>query len=327
MDFGIIDKPLDKMVSLLKDDEWRYVRNTISPTFSSGKLRRMKTQLNRCSKVLVNNLQEKARNGEAFHVKDTMGAFAMDVIASTAFGLDINSQKDPNDPFIMHAKKSFNFTSKNPMMILFFLAPFLMPVAKKLGLKFFPKDTMDFFTDIINKLMAGRTDIDKTTRKDFLQLMINAHRDDEDEENEETVDEGQVKEPSKPKRALTYDEVLSQAFIFFFAGYATIADNLTFTLYLLALHPEVQDKVLEDINEAMEGKSEPDYDTLNKMQYLDMVIQETLRLYAPVRSDRVCTKDTEVNGILIPKGMLIGILIQAIHMDSEIWPEPEKFDP
>ena len=332
MDFGmILDKPMDKMVSMLKDDEWRNVRSTISPTFSSGKLRRMKSQLNRCASLLVENLKQKASSGEPVYVKDYTGAFALDVIASTAFGLDINSQKDPKDLFAVHAKKAFNFSSKNPLTLVAIFTPFLLPLVRRLGVKFFPQDTEKFFINIVDQAMAGRTDADKEKRADFLQLMINAQHEAAEEEEEpqqgtDTATQNQAN-VSKPKKGLTYDEVLSQAFVFFIAGYATVADNLTFALYNLALHPEVQDKVLDDINATLKGKSEPDYDTLNKMQYLDMFIQESLRMFCPLRVDRVCGKDTEVKGIHIPKGMMIAILIQTIHMDPEAWPEPEKFDP
>ena len=75
-------------------------------------------------------------------------------------------------------------------------------------------------------------------------------------------------------------------------------------------------------------QEEVDYDVLQKLPYLDMIIQESMRYYsAAVKVNRVCSKDTVINGIMIPKGTIITIPLQMIHKDPEYWPEPEKFDP
>jgi len=49
--------------------------------------------------------------------------------------------------------------------------------------------------------------------------------------------------------------------------------------------------------------------------------------YLCFRTDRVTRSDIVVNGLLIPKGMVIGVPIYALQNDPEVWPNPEKFDP
>uniref|UniRef100_A0A8C4LKD7 unspecific monooxygenase n=1 Tax=Equus asinus TaxID=9793 RepID=A0A8C4LKD7_EQUAS len=64
------------------------------------------------------------------------------------------------------------------------------------------------------------------------------------------------------------------------------------------------------------------------MEYLDMVLNETLRLF-PIadRLERVCKKDVEINGVFIPKGTTVMMPIFVLHQHPEFWPEPEEFRP
>eukprot|EP00058_Branchiostoma_floridae_P007457 XP_002592945.1 hypothetical protein BRAFLDRAFT_117763 [Branchiostoma floridae] len=71
-----------------------------------------------------------------------------------------------------------------------------------------------------------------------------------------------------------------------------------------------------------------DYEAVNEMHFLEMCVNETLRMFpAAQRFDRVCKEDTEVKGLHIPAGTIVNIPAYAIHHDPEIWPEPEKFKP
>jgi cytochrome P450 len=70
------------------------------------------------------------------------------------------------------------------------------------------------------------------------------------------------------------------------------------------------------------------YDSLVQMEYLDMVVNETLRLY-PIASrlGRVCKTDIEIKGVFIPKGTMVMAPIYALHRDPKLWQEPEEFRP
>lgn len=65
-----------------------------------------------------------------------------------------------------------------------------------------------------------------------------------------------------------------------------------------------------------------------QMDYLDMAVNETLRLF-PLggRIERTCKKDVEINGVTIPKGTVVMIPASVLHLDPEYFAEPEEFRP
>ena len=72
----------------------------------------------------------------------------------------------------------------------------------------------------------------------------------------------------------------------------------------------------------------PTYNAITQMEYLDMVVNESLRLFPPGgRIERVCKKTVELNGVTIPKGMVVMIPAYVLHRDLAYWPEPEEFRP
>ncbi|KAI5945536.1 Cytochrome P450 3A4 [Manis javanica] len=130
------------------------------------------------------------------------------------------------------------------------------------------------------------------------------------------------------RRVLSDMELVAQSIIFIFAGYESTSSVLSFLMYLLATHPDVQQKLQEEIDATFPNKTLPSYDALVQMEYLDMVVNESLRLF-PVagRLERLCKKDVEMKGVLIPKGTVVMVPIFVLHQGPELWPEPEEFRP
>ena len=164
-------------------------------------------------------------------------------------------------------------------------------------------------SDFINKRRQSRL----TGRQDQLHLMLKA--------NERMAEEGFSK--------LTDEEIVGQCVIFLFAGYGTSSNLLAFITYYLATHQDVQNKLREEIQEAV--KSNPDstlYDLAHSIEYLDCVISEAQRLNPPLyQLSRECAKDYDIGGIHIPAGLEVIVPVYFLHHDPEAWPDPEKFDP
>ena len=120
-------------------------------------------------------------------------------------------------------------------------------------------------------------------------------------------------------------QVLDEAIILFVAGYETTAVNLGWCLHSLRENPGVRSKLLQHISE-----QSMDYSmmSLTEPNYLGQVIDETLRKYPSAWIlDRVALVDDEIDGVAINKGDLVGLYVFGTHRNSDIWPDPEKFDP
>ncbi|XP_059608583.1 probable cytochrome P450 4ac1 [Phlebotomus argentipes] len=117
---------------------------------------------------------------------------------------------------------------------------------------------------------------------------------------------------------------------FTFEGHDTTSAALTFIFFLLAHHPEVQEKVYEEIMMAMEVNCGQSLATneLNELEFTNRVIKECLRLYPPVPFiTRSVTEDMKVDNETIPEGSIAHIHIFDLHRDPEQFPDPERFDP
>ncbi|NXO70163.1 CP3A9 protein, partial [Phainopepla nitens] len=309
---------LNNAISLAEDEHWKRLRTVLSPTFTSGKLKEMFPIMKHYGEVLVKNVQKQVEEDSSISVKDIFGSYSMDVVTSTSFGVNIDSMNNPKDPFVREMKKLVKFDFFDPIFILSFVFPFLVPVMAKMNISFFPKDAVDFFMRSISKIKQEREKETHKGRVDFLQLMIESQR---------SASQGN-NEANHSYKALTDIEVLAQAFIFIFAGYEPTSNSLGYLAYELALHPDVQEKLLQEIDTILPSKAPLTYEAVMKLEYLDMTVNETLRMY-PLggRIERTCKRDMEINGVTIPKGVVVTIPPYVLHYDPEYWPNPEEFRP
>lgn len=119
------------------------------------------------------------------------------------------------------------------------------------------------------------------------------------------------------------DEVIT----IFSAGHETTSNLLTWTLYLLAKHPTVTDKLREELESVTNGKP-LQFDDLPNLNYTKAVINESLRVRPPVGvMMRKITQDSEVDGYRLKAGGLAIFSIYNVHHHRELWAEPERFNP
>ncbi|XP_042196880.1 cytochrome P450 3A8-like [Callorhinchus milii] len=312
--------PLKDAVSVVHDENWKRIRSVLSPTFTSGRLKEMLPIVCRYAETLVKNVEKKAKMNEPIALKDLFGPYSMDVVTSTSFSVDIDSLNNPSDPFVSNIKKMLKFSFFNPVFLIVIIFPFLIPIMEKLNISLFPNEVTDFFHKAVTHIKENR----KTTRNDrvdFLQLMIDSQTTENNKEMQNGVN-------SSSSKALTDAEISAQALIFIFAGYETTSNTLSHVSYYLATNPDVQTKLQQEVDETFPNKATPTYDAVMQMEYMEMVISETLRLIPPApRLDRQCKKDIQINGVTIPKDTIVSIPAYVLHRDPEHWPEPEEFRP
>uniref|UniRef100_H3C2D9 unspecific monooxygenase n=1 Tax=Tetraodon nigroviridis TaxID=99883 RepID=H3C2D9_TETNG len=313
-DLGL-NGPLRDAVSITEDEQWKRIRSILCPSFTSGRLKEMYTIMLQHPQNLINLLQKKVKADDVIDVKDVFGPYSMDVVTSTAFSVDIDSINHPSDPFVANIKKMVKFNFMNPLLILVVLFPFTQTIFDKMDVSLFPGHVLDFFYNFLRQIKSDRSKEKKKSRVDFMQLMVNAHMT-EDNEKDSSL------------KGLTDKEILAQAMIFIFAGYETTSSSLGFLAYSLATNPDIQKKLQEEIDKTFPGKVRPNYDDLMQLEYLDMVVNESMRLY-PIanRLERMAKTSVEINGVTIPKGTVVAIPVYALHRDPALWPEPEAFKP
>ncbi|ESO95501.1 hypothetical protein LOTGIDRAFT_160658 [Lottia gigantea] len=301
---------MKKAVSNVENEEWKYMRSIITPTFSSAKMREMCSSINLCCDRLVKKLASKIDPDKAIKLDELCQSYTMDVIAATSFGLDIDSHNNPDNSFFKNAKRTLNFSFSLNIIVLCMMFPFLTDILDYLNIGHIPKDSAEYFINVVNQALDDRK-ADSSTRRDFLQLMMNAQK-----ENSENSGRG-----------LTKDEVLANSLFFIMAGFDTTSLTIAFTLHCIAIHPEVQERAFREIQSKL-GERKPNYDNVKELEYLDMIISETLRLYPPAtRLNRRANCDTTVKGLFIPKSMVIMIPLYTLHRDPEYWIDPEDFNP
>eukprot|EP00057_Strongylocentrotus_purpuratus_P031817 XP_785761.3 PREDICTED: cytochrome P450 3A56 [Strongylocentrotus purpuratus] len=340
--FVLKSRPFDKVLTSLKDQHWKDVRNVITPSFSAVKMKQLSVLLNESSDTLVKNFGAIQRREGKVKVFDLFEAFTMDGIAKCGFGIQVDSQNDPSDPFVTNAKDLM----KNTFSLKFLIAATFPGIGKIMdyyGVSTISPKIASFFLSVVDQAIAARKESGGSKMKDFLQLMLNAAQENksEKEKPQEEKVEGDLHAliedqdnksyfdlKKSKKTTLTKDEIYGQAIIFFLAGYATIHTTLGFVTYCLATNPEVQDKLIEEIDNETPTRDDVGYNSIAKMSYLDNVVCEILRLYpASVLVERQCNETHVCNGITIPKDSQVMFPVFAIHRDPALWPDPEKFDP
>nr|XP_009934832.1 PREDICTED: cytochrome P450 3A29-like [Opisthocomus hoazin] len=309
---------LESAVFVAEDEKWKRIRTVLSPAFTSGKLKEMFPIINHYGEKLVENIEKKVANDEFVTMKDIFGAYSMDVVTSTSFSVNIDSMSNPSDPFVANIKKFLKFSFLNPVFVFLVMFPFVIPVLEKMNVTLLPSTVIDFFMNVFTKMKKEREKGSGMDRVDFLQLMVDSQISHDSSKSAET----------NSYKSLSDEEILAQALVFVLAGYETTSSTLSYISYNLATHPDVQQRLQDEIDANLPNKATPTYNAVMQMEYLDMVVNESLRLFPPVgRIERVCKKTVELNSVTIPKSMVVMIPAYVLHRDPGYWPEPEEFRP
>ncbi|XP_053980183.1 uncharacterized protein LOC128877154 [Hylaeus volcanicus] len=300
----------------MKNPAWKTLRAKLSPIFTSGKLKKMFELMRMVADDLDEHLETLNLNvPKEVELKDVCSRFTTDMIGSTAFGLRVNSLKDPNAPFRVAGKEIFatNFFRSMEFLIIFF-APQL---TKYTHPKVFGKKSGEFLRNVFWRMINERIDTGEK-RNDLIELLIDLKK-----KHEGDDDLGGFR--------FNGDDLVAQAAVFFTAGFETSSTTMSFTLYELALNMDIQRKLRKEVLDALEESGgKITYDMIMTLPYLDMVVSETLRKYPPLAFlDRVCNTNYKVpnSDLTLEKGTPVFISIFGLHYDPKYFPDPQTYDP
>ncbi|GFS12211.1 cytochrome P450 [Elysia marginata] len=129
---------------------------------------------------------------------------------------------------------------------------------------------------------------------------------------------------------LTMREIRDEVDTFLFEGHDTTSSAISWALYSIAEHPEIQQRVQDELDGVLDQAGHTDvlWEDLTKLPYMTMVIKEAMRLHSPVPFiQRVLTSDTEIDGKMAPAGTLVNCVIYNIHHNPTVWEDSTRFDP
>jgi len=263
---------------------------------------------------------------EIFDIQEKVHYTTLDVICETAMGTKINALENNNSEVVtafqdlcyVIQKRVFNPFTQNPILFPFYkeysmqkkalniLETFTMDVIKK---------RRDLIVSEVNaKSKSGgnqdQTDVIGKRKQAFLDTLLTS-----------TID----------GRPLTNQEIYEEVQTFMFEGHDTTSSGVTFGIFLLSRHQEIQAKVYEE-QKLLFGDEiknvDPSFQDMQNMPYLDMVIKECQRLYPSVPViGRQTTEDVEINDKLMPKDTTLMIFVFAMGYNPKYFPDPYKFDP
>ncbi|KAK4873605.1 hypothetical protein RN001_012965 [Aquatica leii] len=320
-------------------EKWQRLRSMLSPAFTSSKLKTMYPLMIKCAQQFVDHYKKDDGIIE-LEVKDTFSKFTNDVIATIAFGVECNSFANPNDTFYVMGKKVMAVSLLKSFM--YDISPFIMKLFK---FTIIPQEVSDFFRSTVKETIKLREE-KGIVRPDIPHILNEARKgrmqynekENQSDSSFAIVEESEIGKKQKFKYSdISDDDLIAQAVMFFLAGFDTSSTALTFCAYELAINPDIQEKLRNEIDQVMSSNNGDfvGYDDLLSMKYLDSVLTESLRKWPPlVFNDRRAVKPFTIESkmpgeetIHFPEGTVCVIPIYSIHRDPKYFPEPDKFIP
>ncbi|KAK3749712.1 hypothetical protein RRG08_056501 [Elysia crispata] len=301
-----------------KGDKWYRNRRLLTPAFHFEILKSYIELKNRCADILVGKFVQAAESSTSFPIFSNVIKFTLDVILKCAMSYETNCQLPGNNHPYVNAVGVLSDIMVKRFFQPWFHNEFLFSLTPS-GRKFFKQ--CDFVHQVAENIIRERKDelerqqtntSDGKQRKclDFLDILLTA----KDEKGD----------------GLTMREIRDEVDTFLFEGHDTTSSAISWALYSIAEHPEIQQRAQDELDVVLDQAGHIDvmWDDLNKLPYLTMVIKEAMRLHSPVPFiQRILTSDTEIDGKIAPAGTAVNCVIYNIHHNPVTWEDSMKFDP
>uniref|UniRef100_A0A0A9YBQ3 Cytochrome P450 6k1 n=1 Tax=Lygus hesperus TaxID=30085 RepID=A0A0A9YBQ3_LYGHE len=312
-----VDPEVDPILGLnpfnSKGDRWKYSRGIVTPSLTILKVKGMIPGIKSVCKQMADYIE--TQTDEFLEGYDLMGKYTTDVVGCSAYGIEANSFENPNSVLRQMSSRMFDGSLKGNIALL--CALYFPALGKLLRFKILTEEVNQYFISVVREAVSLRKK-DGSSRDDFLQSLINANNDAEGRGNPPVYSE---------------EEMAAHSMTFFLDGYETAALLLGFIVYELSLNPEPQEKLRQEIRKNGDSVEAFDFETIHGMEYLDMVVMETLRKHPSGTSfSRLCTRDVVLKSqdgsdVLVEEGTPVILPMYSLHNDPEYFPDPDRFDP
>ncbi|KAJ2942966.1 hypothetical protein O0L34_g15156 [Tuta absoluta] len=306
-------------------DNWKVLRQNLSPLFTVSKVKNMFPLIQNCVKTFENMLERELSMSNVLEGRSLMARFTIDCIGSVVFGIntDTMSKDITTNPFIKMA--NIIFDNSNIRGIAVYTRLIWPSLFYGLGLYMFPKSIYDFFRMLILGVFQERQ-YKPSMRNDFVDLLLNLKQ--QDYIMTESI--------LKSKKGETFsleinDELLiAQVVLLFGAGFETSAATTSFALFQLAKNQDAQKRAHKEVDEYLKRKKgKIDYDCTSEMPYLEACIEESMRLYPAlgIITREVMETYELPSGLILEPGTSIHLPVYQLHHNPEYFPNPEKYRP
>ncbi|XP_072165423.1 cytochrome P450 4C1-like [Diadema setosum] len=301
--------------------KWFHRRKMLTPTFHFSILQNFMEVFNEQSNILAEKLDKFANQFVSVNIFPLVTCCVLDIICETAMGKHANAQRETDNEYVLAVRRLSDLILqrvKSPAMWMEIIFDNTEAGEKQ-------RNYLNILHDVTCRMIQKRlleppnhrnhADWDdgsvagKRKRVAFLDLLLQMHRED----------------PS-----FTLDDVKEEVDTFMFEGHDTTAAFISWAILLIGLHPGVQARLHEEMDQVFEGYTDRPVTAqdLAKLTYLTCVVKETLRLIPPVPAiQRKLEDDIVLDGKVVPKETIITLSIYNLHHDPEQFPEPEAFNP
>ncbi|KAH6784627.1 cytochrome P450 [Perilla frutescens var. hirtella] len=296
--------------------DWYHQRHIVAPAFMGDKLKSYAGYMVDCTKEMLKSLEISRQKGQTeFEIGEYMTRLTADIISRTEF--DTNYEKGKQ---IFHLLTLLQNLCAKATRHLWFPGSRFFPSKYNREIKSLKSEVERLLMEIIQSrkdcVEIGRS---SSYGNDLLGLLLNEMQ---KKKSLSLSDNG---------FSLNLQVIMDECKTFFFAGHDTTALLLTWTVMLLATNPLWQDRVRAEVKQLCNSHP-PSVEQLSKLTSLNLVINESLRLYPPASLlPRMAFEDIKLGDLLIPKGLSIWIPVLAIHHSEELWGKdvnefnPERF--
>ncbi len=242
-------------------------------------------------------IQQRWRDGSVVDIGHQMTQLTMSIIGKALFDADVFTEADELGAAMGTALEYAAYSLSR-----LFIVPYSWPLPRNQRTHRAIRVLRSAIQVFINERRANPDE-----RNDFLSILLKA-RD----------DEGQP---------MSDDQLMAECLTLFGAGHETTATALTWTWYLLGQHPEIYQRLQQEVDSVLQGRT-PTYADLANLSYCLQVFKEALRIYPPAyATSRRALCDLRIDGYAVAKNQLALIAPYTLHRRPEYFPEPEKFDP
>ncbi|CAN7996058.1 unnamed protein product [Ixodes hexagonus] len=323
IDYSLLHSWLGTGLLTSSGSKWKARRRMLTPAFHFRILDDFVSAINEHTRHMVKKIRQLSEQDEWIDVVPLAASTTLDVLLETIMGITTGQQLRECQSYVKAANflaDQMVFRAQTPWLLVDFI--------------FYRTEYGRRYKEAVDHAHKFSAQVIQNRRKELIK------------ERMATSADGEAN-PLKKKRLLTFLDILltysldsdssftdedirEEVDTFMFEGHDTTALAIAWALYLIALYPEVQKKLQQELDTVLGDDPEKDVsmDDMKELKYMDRVTKECQRLYPSVPFiGRTVTKELKLGDFVLPEDTTIDIFIYALHRDPKIFPDSEVFDP